>query len=455
MKKQITLKIKTIIFCSCVAHFSFSQVGAVSTLTGSTSGNSDGLGTAALLNKPYGICVSNDGSTMYFTDTYNHLIRRVDLITNQVTTIAGNGTAGSANGIGTNASFNFPKGICISNNSQFLFIADTENHKIRKLNLATNAVSTLAGTGAMGGVTNSKGHLATFNLPEGVEINNDDSFLYVADADNHTIRRIDLVTDSMVTTAAGDGGDTGGGYMNGQSTTAKFKNPRGLCISHDGLSLYIGDNNNHCIRKLDITSGAVTTYAGVGGSASSGNVDGDVAISKFSNPGGITMSSNSEFLYIADNSNLVIRKISLIDDEVSTLAGGLWGFADNTDGSLAKFASPIDIEISGDNELLYVADLLNNRIRIVRALPEGTALVKEISLDNSCYPNPAAEYLVIDLQHKNEIAQVAIIALDGKTVQDVDPTSQFVDVSALNDGTYILRTIYKNGIVDNVKFVKE
>lgn len=456
-RKLFNFKVKSIFIFCLLSNVSFSQVGAVSTLAGSSAGNLDGIGTASQLRNPAGMCVTQDGTTLYFCDAQNHSIRKVDLTTSLVTTIAGTGTAGFSDGLSSTAQFNFPFDICVSSNGNTLYVSDKENNRIRKINLTSNMVSTLAGTGAFGGVTNAKGHLATFNLPEGLELNAAGTYLYVADTDNHTIRRIDLVTDSMVTTAAGDGGLTGGGYQDGASASAKFKNPRGLTLSNDGTLLYVGDNNNHCIRKINLGTNSVTTYAGVGGSASSGSDDGALASAKFSNPSGIIMSFDGNHIYVADYSNLKIREVNTQTSMVSSLAGGAYGNTDNTDGSLAKFAGPIGIALSLDNELLYVADITNHRIRIVRAALSPPALVKEIYFGNinSCYPNPAENKLIINYQNKNEILNVNLVGMDGRTIKKVDFNNDFLDLTDLKEGTYFLQATYKNGLIDNLKFIKE
>lgn len=456
-RKLLNFKVKSIFIFCLLSNVSFSQVGAVSTLAGSSAGNLDGAGTASQLRNPAGMCVTQDGSTLYFCDAQNHSIRKVDLTTSIVTTVAGSGAAGFNDGLAATAQFNFPFDIAVSNNGNILFVSDKENNRIRKINLTTNMVSTLAGNGTFGGVANAKGHLATFKLPEGLELNADNTYLYVADTDNHTIRRVDLVTDSMVTTAAGDGGATGGGFENGASTTAKFKNPRGLCLSADGASLFIGDNNNHCIRKLNLGTNVVTTFAGVGGSASSGSDDGSSATAKFSNPSGIIMTFNGKHMYVADYSNLKIRAVNTETNVVSSLAGGAYGNLDNTDGALAKFAGPISVALSANNELLYVADITNHRIRVVRAALSPPASVKEIYYGNltSCFPNPAENKLVINYQNKDDILNVYLVGMDGRRIQNVDFNNDYLDLTDLNEGSYFLQTTYKNGLIDNLKFIKE
>ncbi|MDO8263061.1 MAG: Ig-like domain-containing protein [Gallionella sp.] len=225
---------------------------AVTTLAGSgLIGSVNGTGTAASFSNPRGI--TTDGVNLYVADTINHKIRKIVIATGAVTTLAGSGTAGAVDATGTAASFNGPYGITTDGTS--LYVSDTSNHKIRKIVIVTGVVTTLAGSGTVGAV-DATGTAASFNGP--FDITTDGASLYVADAYNHKIRKIVIAT-SAVTTLAGSGVT---GAVDGTGTAASFNYPYG--ITTDGTSLYVGDSSNQKIRKIVIATGAVTTLAGSG-----------------------------------------------------------------------------------------------------------------------------------------------------------------------------------------------
>ena len=159
--------------------------GVVTTLAGSTTcGSADGTGTAAQFDHPYSI--TSDGTNLYVADSNNHEIRKIVIATGVVTTLAGSTTSGSADGNGTAATFKFPRGITTDGTN--LYVADTYNYTIRKIVIATSAVTTLAGSGSAGSA-DGNGTAATFNLPRG--ITTDGTSLYVVDSSNHEIRQIE------------------------------------------------------------------------------------------------------------------------------------------------------------------------------------------------------------------------------------------------------------------------
>jgi hypothetical protein len=259
--------------------------------TGS-SGSADGTRTAASFQNPVGI--TTDGTNLYVADARNHLIRKIVISTGVVTTLAGTGSSGSADGTGTSASFNKPVGITTDGTN--LYVGDSDNNLIRKIVISTGVVTTLAGTGSSGSV-NATGTSASFNTPRG--ITTDGTNLYVADALNHLIRQI-VISTGVVTTLAGTAGTSGS--SNGTGTSASFYQPSG--ITTDGTNLYVGDGENHLIRQIVISTGVVTTVAGTG---SSGSVDGTGTGASFSRPYAVTTDGTD--LYVSEYDNYLIRKI--------------------------------------------------------------------------------------------------------------------------------------------------
>jgi hypothetical protein len=328
------------------------NTGEVTTLAGQAGayGYSNGTGAVARFYKPHGITITNDG-TLYVADTENSNIRKIDIQTREVTTLAGNaGKIGAVDGIGAGANFNTPWGI--NTDGTYIYVADTNNHIIRKVT-GTGEVNTLAGNAAAPGSVDGIGTAALFYNPSG--ITTDGNCLYIADNFNHTIRKINILTGESATLAgkAGQPGST-----NAIGSAARFKYPDSVTISTDGTCLYTADTGNHAIRKIVIQTGEVTTLAGLPGA--SGSIDGTGANSRFYNPRGII--ANGTSLYVADTDNCTIREIIIQTAEVSTLAGfpGALGSTDGT-GTAARFNTPRGIIIDG--RIIYVSDTGNHTIR--------------------------------------------------------------------------------------------
>lgn len=338
------------------------STGAVTTLAGKSGeiGSADGMGIAARFNNPRAIVT--DGTNLFVTDTGNHTIRKIAIGSGEVSTLAGMaGVNGSADGAGLQARFHYPAGI--TGDGIFLYIADTGNHTIRKLILATGEVTALAGKSGIMGSNNGIGIDAEFKYPEGITI--DATSLYVTDTGNNIIRKIDLST-AEVTTLAGTAGSSG--CSDGTSAAARFSSPRG--IVHDGACLYVADTDYSIIRKVTMITGEVSTFAGTAGLY--GSSDGVGAAARFYFPRGICTDGNR--LYVADTENSTIRNISLQTANVATLAGtaGAPGFSDGT-GTAARFRYPESIV--SDQAHLYVADSGNHTVRkIVKATGEVTTI---------------------------------------------------------------------------------
>jgi hypothetical protein len=215
------------------------STGVVTTLAGTgSSGSSNGTGTSASFNQPSGI--TTDGTNLFLAEHNNNLIRKIVISTGVVTTLAGTGSAGSANGTGTSASFNNPYGITTDGTN--LYVSDTYNHLIRKIVISTGVVTTLAGTGSSGSA-NGTGTSASFYKP--YRITTDGTNLYVGDTFNHLIRKI-VISTGVVTTLAGTGSS---GTANGTGTSASFNNPIG--ITTDGINLYVVDYGYSRIRQIE------------------------------------------------------------------------------------------------------------------------------------------------------------------------------------------------------------
>lgn len=330
---------------------SLSLVGTVSTFAGtaSVSGSTDGIGSTASFRYPVG--VTTDGTNLFVTDYTNSTIRKIVIASGLVSTLAGTAwTHGATDGIGSAASFYDPVGI--TTDGRNLYVADSTNHTIRKIVIASGEVTTLAGTAGTSGSADGIGIAATFNFPKG--ITTDGTNLYVADIGNHTIRKI-VISTGAVTTLAGTAGTVGS--TDGIGTLANFITPEG--ITTDGKNLYVTDNTT--IRKIVIATSEVTTLAGAASTV--GTTDGIGSAARFSGSKGIT--TDDTFLYVTDYSNFTIRKIAISTGAVTTLAGsvGSMGSTDGT-GAAASFFLPTGITSDGKN--LYVTDTRNNTIRKIQ-----------------------------------------------------------------------------------------
>lgn len=318
------------------------QAGAtISTVAGSTFGYAESP-SAPLLNSPSGI--TSTGGNLVFLDSASPRVRQLTP-SGTTTFIAGTSASAYADGTGAAAKFNWPQAVT-ADTSGNLYVADTNNNRIRKVT-STGVVTTLAGTGTTGGITNGTCSTATFNAPRGITYSS--GVLYVADSNNHAIRAISLSTCSVTTVA----GSTNGGYADGTGTSAKFLVPQGLAIDGSG-NVIVADSGNNLVRKVT-PSGVVTTLAGNG---TAGNVDGSSA--EFNKPRDVAVGADGS-IYVADTANNDIRKIA--GGSVTTVAGnGAAGFHDGL-GTGAQFNAPTALTIIGTT--LYVTDTGNSRIRAI------------------------------------------------------------------------------------------
>ena len=287
-------------------------------------------------------------------------------LTKIVTTLAGSGS-GQTNETGTSASFDQPFGITTDGTN--LYVADNKNHLIRQIGIDNRSVTTLAGSADNFGDTNGTGTSALFKNPKG--ITTDGTNLYVADTENRLIRQI-VISTGVVTTLAG----AGPGDDDGTGTSASFRNP--YDITTDGTNLYVADTLNNKIRKIVISTGVVTTFAGpAAGTTTSGSTNATGTSARFYEPLGITTDGTN--LYVADTKNHLIRQIGIDNRSVTTLAGtdGTPGTTDDT-GTSASFHGPTGIATDGSN--LYVADRTGHLIRrIVISTGVVTTLAGSIS----------------------------------------------------------------------------
>ncbi len=346
------------------------QDGVVTTLAGNAAyyGTNDGTGSAAEFDYPKGVAVDIAGN-VYVADSYNGTIRKLTPTgTNWVvTTLAGfpqfkpNGApaGGTNDGIGSAARFNFPQGVAVDSSGN-VYVGDSDNNTIRKVT-PEGVVTTIAGSPGRAGNADGTGTKARFSLPFGLAIDSANN-IYVADADNNTIRIVSPSgTNWVVTTLAGAAGIAG--HTDGTGSNARFSFPTGVAVDIAG-TICVADTDNSTVRTIT-SAGLVTTLAGVADSY--GTLDGTGSEARFDIPWALATADNGD-VYVADSGNCAIRKITSAG-LVTTLAGfpGLFGSADGI-GTEARFKFPegVAVDIASN---IYVADSYNNTMRKVS--PDG------------------------------------------------------------------------------------
>ncbi|HAS46089.1 MAG TPA: hypothetical protein DCS93_36750 [Microscillaceae bacterium] len=327
--------------------------GLITTIAGSGIRNDDNIGfsgdyqkaTSAQLSHPTGITTDQAGN-LYIADTDNHRIRKVDVLSGIITTIAGTGENNywGDGGKAIDANLSYPSGLAIDKQGN-IYIADAGNNQIRKINKSNNIITTIAGTGQRG-YSGDQGlaSLAMLRYPTDIALDSSNN-IYFTDKDNHCVRKIDFST-KQITTIAGNG-TSGYSGDNAQAIYSQLNKPTGVSLDSDG-NIYIADTENHCIRRISIKTGIITTIAGNGihGVSSHGQLAID---SQLSSPQKICLDAFGD-IYIAERNNYFIKKINHstgIIHSISTYFSFNW-------------ARDITLDHTG---AIYIADSENNRIR--------------------------------------------------------------------------------------------
>lgn len=419
----------------------------VVTLVGSPGmeGSDDGVGGEVRFEGPRALAVDPDGTYAYIADGFNCAIRRVDLASLETETYAGMAEfCDAVDGPVQASRFGLIIGMTIDSAGDYLYVADRGNDAIRRIDLGTDQVETIAGSLADSGYADGNGEDALFDSPGGIALDHDEARLYVVDMGNAVIRAVDLTDpDFATTTVAGDPDSGFGDFADGVGGDAQFTTPQAIIRAQEEDTFYVVgfsntvrrltrdagvyevetiagapndggfvdgsfeearfgvtfngavhpvsgdfyylDLSNDAIRLVDFDEETVSTRIGATADVS-GFVDGPGHQARFSTPRGLAATADGKHIYVADWGNNIIRHYDVAEDRVRLLAGspGQWGFEDGlVDG--ARFDYPYGLALSPDEDFLYVTETGNNAIRRIEI---ATGQVTTIAGD------PAEEDLV-------------------------------------------------------------
>ncbi len=313
---------------------------------------------------PLDTVVDNAGN-YYISDSGNYRIRRVTASTGLISTVAGNGVQGYSGdgGLATRASISGPSGLALDGAGN-LFFVDSSNHCVRRVDAVSGIVTTVAGMPQKSGYSGDNGPAtaATLSSPNGLAIDASGN-LYIGDTGNNAVREV-LASNSAIKTLAGTGVATYNGD-NKSATSAALNSPWGLAVGLDG-SVYIADLNNHRIRKVSL-SGIITTVAGNGAEGFSGD-KAAANSAQLNAPAGIAVDPANN-LYISDSGNYRVRKVYAKTGIITSLAG-VGDTSSKGDGGLALDASlytPYGLHLDQYGNI-YIAEFFLNHIRLINAM---------------------------------------------------------------------------------------
>lgn len=413
--------------------------------------------TSVVLHVPCAMAYDTQGN-LYFTERDANLVRRL-APDGTLTTVAGDGTQGffGDGGPATSAELDSPCGVAVANSGD-LYVADTHNHRIRRIVASTGTISTIAGTGSPGFSGDGGSAVsATLAAPTAL-VPNAAGDLLIADTRNHRIRRISA-TNGTISTVAGDGaqGFAGDG---GPATSAELDSPSGLALDSSG-NLYIADSRNDRIRKVTAATGIISTLAGDAAAPGLPSPQGDggpATAATLALPRGVTVDTAGN-LYIADTADQRIRRVDGATGVITTITGARQGFSGDLGlASAAALDSPRTVALSPSG-LVTVADSENGRIRQLGSAAAPT--IRTIAGLSSAGPPPSlvltgpstetygsgsitatlsgetgatGQILLFDSSGANSSTQIGAAALSGSVVS--------LSTSSLPAGSHTLTATY-------------
>jgi streptogramin lyase len=363
----IMLRIVSVIFFSgsfLTGNLATEPAATIRTFAGTGDKGYSGDGGAAAqakLNNPFDLALDANGK-IFFSDTFNHCIRRIDAKTGAISTVAGSGEKGYSgdDGPATKARLNEPYGVELNKEGN-LYIVDRLNYCIRRVD-ASGKIETIAGTGKSGFAGDGgPAKEAMFKEPNGIALDGKGN-LYVADVADQRVRVVDLSTGTIRTfCGSGKKAPEGNG---GPIEKAALFGPRAVAVGPDG-SVYIVEREGNSVRRADPKMGKIDAFAGTGKKGYSG--DGGPALeATFNGPKEIDVDRLGN-VYVVDTENHAIRKIDAASKIITTVAGtGKLG--DSGDGGPATkgmLARPHGVVVAPDGAI-YVGDTQNHKIRLVK-----------------------------------------------------------------------------------------
>ncbi len=323
------------------------------------SAGDGGPAAEALLNGPFDVAFDPSGN-LYFSDTFNHGIRRVDARTGVIATVAGNGEAGYSGdgGPALAASFNEPYGIAVDRGGN-IYVADRHNHCVRRIDAGSGVVTTFAGNGEAGyGGDGGPAARARMVEPNGLGFDPQQRRLFIADVGGHRVRVVEFAT-GMISTFAGTGEAAHSGD-GGPAAAAGVFGARAVKAAADG-TVYILERQGSTLRAVDPATGVIRTVAGTGARGYSGD-GGPARDAVFDAPKEFALDPGGDIL-IVDTESHAIRRIYADSGIVETIAGGHKGpEGDGGPATAAGLGRPHGAVVGPDGAI-YIGDTENHRIR--------------------------------------------------------------------------------------------
>lgn len=396
-----------------------------------------GSATAALLREPRGVAVDAAGN-VYIADQEAHAIRRVNA-SGSISLFAGTGAKGFAGdgGAAAQARFNSPTGLAVDATRNHLYVVDTGNHRIRRIDLANNTITTFAGTGLAGLNADGAATSTQLNSPGAVAVDGA-GIVYIADTNNHRLVR---VANSNATTFAGNGqpGNTGDG---GAPASAKLNTPTGVAVTTDGTAVFVVDRGNNRVRR--ISGNVIANFAGTG--AANSNGDGAAATAAGLNAPTDVVVDGTGTVFITETDGERIRRVGT-DNKISTIAGtgNPGNSGDDGPGISALLNTPTGLARNASTGVLVFCDTGNLRVR--RLVPAGATnrapvpdAVASASLTKSQSLNLALSATDAD---NDSVTFTLVPALSFVTITNANPTARtatlFINPGGSNAGVYTVR----------------